>query len=52
VSDAAGRQRFRAARRLAAHFWLTIFWRPAMGRPAARIEEQLRRVAHGVEVTW
>jgi thiamine kinase-like enzyme len=49
--DTAGRERFRAARRLAAHFWLTIVWRPALGRPEERIEAQLRRVAHVLAAT-
>jgi thiamine kinase-like enzyme len=49
--DAAGRRRFRAARRLAAHFWLTILWRPHLGRPEERIEAQLRRVDQVEELT-
>lgn len=49
--DAPGWGRFRAARRLAAHFWLTILWRPHLGRPEERIEAQLRRVARVEELT-
>lgn len=44
--DSARRRRFVAARRLAAHFWLTIFWRLTAGRPEDRIARQLRRIAH------
>lgn len=43
--DAQERARFRAARRLMARFWLTIFWRAHLGRPEARIAAQMRRVA-------
>jgi Ser/Thr protein kinase RdoA (MazF antagonist) len=49
--DAAGRRRLKAARRLAAHFWLTILWRPALGRPEDRIETQLRRVEQVLDLT-
>src|SRR5712692_930254 len=39
--DTAGRRRFMDARRLVAHVWLTIFWRPAANRRADRIAQQV-----------